>query len=96
MPGSAASATSSNSDEFANGSGNTSAGAATEPAFSSCVASAQRAVPSGTVILEATATYRQTPALVVVLQAAGTSSPAKRTAVVVAQSGCRVLLRTTP
>ena len=97
--GSAASATegTGNSDNFATGSpGVHSAGAATVPAaLSPCVAAAQRASDvSGTVILEATATYRQTPALVVVLQAVGTSSSPERIAVVVAQSGCRVLVRT--
>jgi hypothetical protein len=67
------------------------------PSFGTCITAAQRATdPSDTVVLVATATYRKTPALVVVVQAVGTSSTsAPRIAVVVARSGCRVLTRTT-
>jgi hypothetical protein len=88
-----------NPDEFATGStAQTDTGASTVPAvFSPCVAAAQRAWdPSATVTLVATATYRQTPALVVVLEPVNTVTTENgRLAVVVARSGCRVLARTT-
>jgi anti-sigma factor RsiW len=90
----------SNSDDFATGTRGApgiSGTAAVPAALSPCVAATQRASDaSGTVILVATAIYRQTPALVVVFQAVGTASTQNgRVAVVVARSGCRVLVRTT-
>jgi hypothetical protein len=63
----------------------------------SCAATALRAAGADdTLVLVATATYRDTAALVVVAQGAKTSSTASqgRVAIVVAQSGCRVLART--
>jgi hypothetical protein len=77
--------------------GTYSAASTVPPSFGTCITAAQRATdPSDTVVLVATATYRKTPALVVVVQAVGTSSTsAPRIAVVVARSGCRVLTRTT-
>ncbi len=62
-------------------------------AFSACVTAAQRtAGVAGTTELVATATYRHTPALVVVVDVTDPSSAGRR-AVVVARTGCRVLTR---
>jgi hypothetical protein len=64
-------------------------------ALQTCESAAERAAgTTATPQLVATATYEHTPALVVVVHTAG--SPAtSTTAVVVAQTGCRVLTRTT-
>jgi hypothetical protein len=64
-------------------------------AFSTCVTAGQRdAGRTSTLELVATATYDHTPALVVVADVTDPSSTG-RLVVVVAQSGCRLLARTT-
>jgi hypothetical protein len=68
------------------------------PQFATCVAAAQASAAAGTsstLALVATATYRHTPALVVVVRDTADSStgPSGQLAVVVARSDCRVLER---